>query len=58
MLVAVSQPIRHELSLALAKLGQRRILAALEPALGDPCRLAVANQDDGRYKLIGQLDPR
>ena len=34
-----------ERGLALAELGERRILAALEATLGDPGRLAVSHQD-------------
>jgi hypothetical protein len=52
----MSEPVRNQVRLTLAEVGQGRILAALEASLGDPGRLTVADQDKGRNQSLGELD--
>jgi hypothetical protein len=48
------EPLRNQLRLTIAKLGQRRVLTALESAFGDERRFAVTNQDESRNEIWRQ----
>jgi hypothetical protein len=51
VLVAMGEASRYQRSLAISELGKRRILAALEAALGHERGLAVSDEDESGHEV-------